>query len=1109
MFYVEKRAFADDRKSQAMVTFVASFVTLGMSSVSESAFEELLAVHRVYPSNPPPFVYYTPDYIFGYITLSNIFFELACWSVKGVFRKFCYSSLSMPSQGAGSSPNRPRRAKSTSSIKSRQTISVASDNIDPHALTAAALAFERANGRATAYRSSPERESTATSSADKPPLVRKQSVRFVGPKAQPTRQRSITRREAPDYKSNIEHSHMGPMEEEYFDSEVASIPSSYKRIRKSKSMYSPRKARSFQFTHGTPGAGFHTRSRSERSSDSFIRLSDLPKPNLRRSFSFLRGKSDHLSSNARQNVSTDAAVQMARDQYFRQLEQQRLDAQPSVLTLGKYNKPPKGFRRTVRTSSTNSYGSAIASTTDTAEPTTARGLGDRARSISFSLKSKLKRVFHRPSSTQEGMPAQQLDAKRPHFGDYKGTASGLEERYEGIPSPDGETLRRINSRESPFKNSHVLIDRASPAGSIRSMQSGDSSKCKSRVTSWTDSTATNTLSSRQRREKKRLSVIQENGGPHQPSSSVRQYGELADGYTVFRKPIRNNSVAGRARGLVDSQRIYSALQRRLGDKGRQAQDELDPNAANASDQTRFHLSDLTPRRSSINSLRDTPDSLEVMNTKHTPDSPHGVKFSKSVVFKPLRSTDADDVFSSPHEIASQKAFVGLTPQDVAQCNEVDHPTSKRPVREVKSGFFPSNMRLERSKTSPFRRVMHVGRASQVDTEADLQSPEHPGTSSTSQPRPTIYGFHNGSMTGSESVYSRTSGGNTPKPTESTFSLAKSEGSGEVGTAFMITSQSGEYREPRRPFTQRNLSSPKSSGDWQNWMASQVATLESRGTENNKKYDAYPIREIGHKRENAQLDDEDLALGKLPNSINAPKQPLAVVHHNMMTRPMLERKASYSMIDRFPLLDISPASNVSTPKQYKAASSDLNTGQARHDSNVENERYPSSINRPYASSSDLRKKVSSASLNSQRNGSTPQRYQSKGTISPDSEGTPISASGQGKFGNKSKPKTPSRHSPERLARLRRMQSSTSPGLFSTGESQPGPAQPHDQKKPPDIQEYSPTNFCFKDLDSGANHSSPPTDDTPVASAQRMVDLFLSKRRRNLKSSQHNCGDPAFL
>lgn len=1006
----------------------------------------------------------------------------------------------MLSQGVGSSSNRPRRAKSTSSIKSRQTISVDSESIDPHALTAAALAFERANERARAFRSSPGQEATAASNADRPPLARKQSIRFVGPKAQPTRQHSITRREAPGYKSNREQSYIGPVEEEYFDSEVASIPSSYRRIRKAKSMYSPRKARSFQFTHGTPGTGFHTRSHSERSSDSVIRLSELPKPNLRRSFSFLRGKSDRLSSNARQNISTDAAVQMARDQYFQQLEQQRLSAQPAVLTLGKHNKPKKGFRRTVRTSSTNSYGSAIASNTDTVEPITVRGLGDRARSISCSLKSKLKRVFHRPSGTQEGMPAQQLDAKRPHFGDYKGTASGLEERYEGIPSPDGETLRRVSSRKSPFKTSHVLIDRGSPTGSIRSTRSNDSSNCKSRVTSWTNSTATNTLSSRQRRERKRLSVIQENGGPHQPSSSVRQYGELTDGYTVFRKPIRNNSVAGRTRGLVDSHRIYSALQRRLGDRGRQAQDELDPSAADASDQTRFHLSNLTPRRSSINSLRDNPDSLEARNAKHSPDSPRGIKFSKSVVFKPPRSANVDDVFSSPHDIASQKVFVGLAPQDIAQiahCNEFDHPTSKRPLREVKSGFFPSNMRLERSKTSPFRRVMHVGSESEVNTEPDLQSPKHPGTSSASQPRPTIYGFHNGSVTGSESVYSRTSSGNTPKPSGSTFSLAKSESSGKAGTALIITSQSGKYKEPRRPFAQRSLSS------------TQVAALESRGTENSKRYDTYPVREIGHKRENAQLDDEDSALGKLPSSINAPKHPLAVIHNNIMARPMLERKTSYSMIDRFPLLDISPASNVSTPKQDKTASSDLNIGQARHSSNAENERYPSSINRPYASSSDLRKKVSSASLSSQRNGSTTQRYQTKGTISPDSEGTPTLASGQGKLRIMSKPKTPSRHSPERLARLRRMQSSTSPGLCSTGQARPGPAQHDDQEETPDIQEYSPTDFYFKDLGSGANHSSPPPDDTPVANTQRMVDLFLSKRRRNMLSGEQGGGDPAFL
>lgn len=988
----------------------------------------------------------------------------------------------MPSHGTSSSSNRPRRAKSTSSIKSSQNISVNTETTHQHAITAATLAFEHANGRTTAIRIKPGQEATATSNAANPYLARKQSVRFVGPTAVPTRQRSITRREATDYRSNVGQSQKGVFEEVYFETEVASMPSSYKRIRKAKSMYSPRQAPSFQSTYATSQAGFHSRSHSEQSSDSAVRLNQLPLPNLRRSFSFLRGKSDQISCNARQNTSTDAAVQMARDQYLRQIEQQRHKTQPSILNLGQRHKSQKAFRRTVRTSSTNSYGSAVGSAAPAPmEPNIAKGLGDRARSISSSLKTKLKRVFHRPSETQEVIPAQQLDARRPHFGDYKATSSGVEQRYEGIPSPDVEALRRISSRESPLRNSPVILDKRSPAGSIRSARSDDSSSNgKSRVTSWGNSTAANTMSSRQKRERKRLSVIQENGGPYQPYPSVRQYGELDDVFTAFRKPARNNSVAGHKRGMVDSQRIYSALQRRLGDKGCQAPEEQDLSTANRDD-----------------------------DANYSPDSPQGIKLSKPVVSKALASNSVDDMFIPRQGMSPQEKFsmkMDPTPQDIAQSNEIDYPTTKRPLREVESGFFPSNMRLERSKTSPFRRSMHAGSESEANTEADFQSPEQP----VLQPRRTIYGFPHGSVTGSESVYSRTSGGITPKPTQSSVSLVKSESSSEAGTAFIVPSQSEKYHASRRPFAQRNLSATKSSGDWQHWMVSQVSNLESGGTEHTKIYNAFPSKEFGHKRENAQLDENDLTLGKLPDSTNTPKQPLAIVHSNLINRPTLERSTSYSMIDRFPLLDIAPASNISAPKLDKNAVNDFNETQGRPLSNVENERYSSSL-RPYALSGDLRNKVSSTTLKSQCYGSTTQGYQTKGfnTGSPNSQGTFTPPSIPGNVRTRAKPETPSRHSPERLARLCRMRSGDSPGIHSTRESPTYSIEPQNQVNNGVVQPPLRQDPHSKNVGPGSDCSILVTDDITVPHGQKMVDLFLGKRRKNMTSSDDSGGDRAFL
>ena len=1008
----------------------------------------------------------------------------------------------MPLFGAGGGPSRPRRAKSTASIKYHQNTSEDSEALDQYALTAAALAFERANGRAGGPRH--KTNVAGMPNPNKPSLERKQSVRFVGPTAKPTELRPITRRNVPGHDSQKCTS-----EAECLDSEATSMQSSYKRVRKTKSMHSPRNTLSLQFTHSTPQTTAHTRSHSEQSTDSVIHLNQLPKPSLQRSFSFLRGKTDHISPNSRQNASTDEAIQMARDQYLRQLNQQGLQSQPSTFAPGKRPKSQKAFRRTVRSGSTNSYGGAIASaTSNTTEPSVAKGLGDRARIISFSLRDKLKRVFHRPSDTPEAMPAQHLNASRPHFGDYMAASSGLEQRYEGIPSPDGETLLRASSRVSPLRNSPVFCDTGSLAGSIRSTSSDDSvSNARSRVSSWTNSTAANTLSLRQKRERKRLSVIQENGGPHEPSSSAEQCGEFSDGNSIFRNPIQKSSLAGRTRGLVDSQRIFSALQKRLGEKSQQASDQPDHKIEDSLDQAKFHLSDLTPRRSSINNHRDRPGSTKTRNAQSSPVSAQGTEALKSSVSKYFDSDDMDDVFS-PIQIMSsserQGTDIALTLQEASQRGEVDYPTPKRPLRELKSGFFPSNMRLERSNVSPFRRGRHVNSETETGNSGDIQSTEQPIVSARPQTRPSMYKFHNGSVIGSESVYSRTSSGNTPNQTNSSLSLAKSESSGEVGTLAILASKTKNYRVSNSPVAERDLSLAKSSGDWQNWMASHVATLENGGTANTMK-DAYFAtgKRIGHKRENALFDEEDLAPRNSRHGTNEPKpkQSHTTARGNSMARPALEHKSSYSMIDRFPLIDIAPTSNVSTLRQDKSSSNEPHNVQARLPMNVENERHQPSI----PSASGIHGKVSSVSLRSQPHTPVVHKFQTKSISfnSPGSQGTLATPNMQGKLRIKTKPVTPSRHSPERLARLRRMRSSTSVELAPSTEPRSSSGQSRFKVTDPNIQGTLPGLGLEWDV-SGSD-----TNITPTESSQKIVDLFLNNRRRNMTGSDDSDVNLAFL
>ncbi|MCJ1258041.1 hypothetical protein MMC24_005870, partial [Lignoscripta atroalba] len=456
-----------------------------------------------------------------------------------------------------------RRAKSSSSVKPND-----SAVSHQHALAAANHAFELANDRANAPKDTAEVESRSrrpaeVNNVDDEGLRRRHSVRFTGPTAVPSQQRPITRREAPI----LEYYRAGPEGNRPLlkhkdsstsrpESIITALPpfsanggqtistttSSYRKLRKARSMFNTRKAPSLRFVNSTPKSVDVTPQRYRRLSNSEHRQSQ--KGTFSRSSTSLPSAApDYMILTFHPNPQQDAAIQMARDQYLRQLEQQRLTERSSFLDLGRRGRTQKAFRRTVRTSSTNSYGSAIASPNPQV-PVSDKSIGHRTRNLSVSLKNRLKRVFHRAPSPVNEMPIQHLRASRAHFRDYISPTTGVDQEQHDVPLPDEELLHRVESRGSSSHRLPLQLDREVRPGSIRTVSSSDNiSAGKSRVTSWTNSTAANTMTTRQLKEnylleKKRLSIIQENGGPYQPSPSTARSD---NGYAIFRKPLRNSS----------------------------------------------------------------------------------------------------------------------------------------------------------------------------------------------------------------------------------------------------------------------------------------------------------------------------------------------------------------------------------------------------------------------------------------------------------------------------------------------------------------------------------------------------------------------------------------
>ena len=947
------------------------------------------------------------------------------------------------------------------------------DMIHQEALTAANLAFERANGREVA-KTVPNGQDTI--STEKPRLERRQSVRFAGPMAIPSRNRSITRREAlgararhhPDgselqpKSQHIEPSvssdgrisdALAQSSGEFGESDNASAPSSYRKLRKAKSLFSPSKAPSAVFSDGVPYGKRHFRRQSFHSSDAYNEPLRVPDPRLRKSYSFLRGVTDHVSYSSRHYATSDAAVQLARDQYLRQLEQQRLKEQSSFLGLGNRRKPPKAFRKTVRTSSTNS---ATTSSLVSAEPPKTNDIGHKARSLSQTIKKKIKRVFKRYTDAEDTVPVQHVKAAHPHYGDYISTSDGKEQRYPPVPEPDAELLLRVGSRESVTYTAPVFVDKIARPGSIRSAYSDDDeSNTKSRVTSWTDSTAANTINMPKTLERKRLSVIREDGGPHQPSSSTRQYEGTSDGYAGFRQPVRQSS-AGCITGPIDTHRIFSALQKKLDENNREtALDENESGTDSSSGHRKARSLKQTPRRTTSIRKGAKPRDDSISHSQ-------GAKLSNAPIFSPAAMDSFNNNFyqvenQSVNQEHQQQNFLNsrksMTLQQIAEMDDRGILLPKRPLHEVKSTFFPPSMHIERSSPSPYRRVMHASNETEAESQSCVKLKNGPLSEG---PVSAIAGrLRAGSVTGSDSVYSRSSGGDTPKGTRSSSSIAMSEGSGEVGTAIIMTGHPDKNLQPAHPVvTQHGNSSVTSSGNWRNFMATQVASLENYGTRQQPKDHVHPVKDSGHKRENAQLDSTEVTIGRLHSQADVLEQPLAIIQG---------KSNHWETSTRSPLKTIDPSTKGGNVEQMDSIPTGKIPGLLSRTSNVENERHP--YNRVHGPSGGLWQK-SHSSLK----------------MLADQKISPTTAN--------------PRYSPERAERLRRIKSSTGVSLEKPSSDMENQAQ---LPVPSGEEQYG----------SDRPKTDPVDFQTQAGENKKLVDSFLKGRRSVLRTSEESGADPAFL
>lgn len=175
-----------------------------------------------------------------------------------------------------------------------------------------------------------------------------------------------------------------------------------------------------------------------------------------------------------------------------------------------------------------------------------------ARSISSSLRTRLRIAFSKPHSN---IPPQQLDASKAHFGDGSFSSLG----NGGFDTYHDSDLLQWQSTKFPGDpwNGNIAEEDISRRCAIIPVNVSNHSlteSSRSRVTSWTNTTASGSVHEGSG-ERNRLSVIQEDGGPHQSSCSAgRHLGSI---------PALRKHLPDQLGTRPDTQQLYSALLRRM------------------------------------------------------------------------------------------------------------------------------------------------------------------------------------------------------------------------------------------------------------------------------------------------------------------------------------------------------------------------------------------------------------------------------------------------------------------------------------------------------------------------------------------------------------------
>ncbi|TPX23577.1 hypothetical protein DIZ76_012911 [Coccidioides immitis] len=718
----------------------------------------------------------------------------------------------------GSSANsRLKRSKSLASTNGRRRDRSFAQPIDDeraqrHALTAASLAMQRAT------RSSFDDSNDSEAGAHRPPVQvpRSQSIRFsdgtnAGVRkmgsirsspaaAHLTADDTVQEKEDGSRAQTIDNFKEFGMLDDDIPS-VPSIPSSYRKLRKSKSMFSAR-LRTGWLTNGSRSPRRSRRQSQDTSKHHFARTP------LRRSMSFFKGGDSvpptkrHSSTN-----SHSPAIKLGGEQFLRDLSRTSKSDTLGPNIAGEGRREQKSLRRTLRTSTSMTNDDDPRCSTRYAEERYRDGHRSmRARLLSQSIKNGFRKIFGRHGALRGSVSPQQTDTYRPHV------RASIDPEFQPDlnPSHMSTPTSHSNHPDASVFNVYRGFSGHRPA-SIRSMKSIDSvSTSNSRATTWTNSTMTNSINTT-RPVETRLSIIEEHGDPNKPIHIQPRYH---DGYSPFRQPLCLDPMAN----SIDSQRVYSALMRKIDGSN---------TLKKQSDTTNQWLEGAEAGRDNTQ-----PPSSSQRPSQGTRQAPGEalMRYSQVVSIPPRNSPSVRSYMSTQPTYIVE--YPGRTPQQIAQRNEsILQHRSRRPL-----GRFNSNA----SHSSPYRHsAQYAGDTITTPTRSRYSDDDSRTVVVLNSPP-------SDSFVVSPSVYSRTT--NTPGGHQNNIDFAFSELDEDRGTATII----GRETLPSTPRGRDRIF--RGSAEWKSWMNSQMELID-RPSLSNELDIKFSASDRMHYREDADIHGE--------------------------------------------------------------------------------------------------------------------------------------------------------------------------------------------------------------------------------------------------------------